>query len=459
MKKILTTTILLAMFATCTIIKAQTQKEYLGLPGDNLNLYAVMDLFQKSETLEGFERSLNDKDSRLNNLDLNGDNLIDYITVTDHVDGEVHTIVLQDAISRNEKQDVAVFTVQRFNDGTAQIQLIGDEELYGRNYIIEPIYADNVNETPNPGYSENRENITVIRTSPIQVATWPMIRFIYRPNYTVWHSSWYWGNYPTYWHPWNSFSWDYYYGYQHNWYPEYYKYYRHWEQPRYTGYHDFYYAGIRSHSPEVSVRIRDGHYKKTYSHPEQRRDGEVLYTKLHSDRSSTTTGRNTTSSQGRRSESQSTRVLTPSGTNSGTDRRASGTNASKSSGNPSAGQNTNANRRSTNTATERSATRPAPGQNARNTTRSTSTVTEKRSSNNAPGQNAAVTRRSSTSVSNKATSNPPSGQRGEVRAASKPATRASSPNRSNNKVTTSGTAVKRTVKTKETDSGNSERRK
>lgn len=33
----------------------------LGLPGDNLNLYAVLEVFQKSPTLEGFEKSLNDK--------------------------------------------------------------------------------------------------------------------------------------------------------------------------------------------------------------------------------------------------------------------------------------------------------------------------------------------------------------------------------------------------------------
>ena len=42
-------------------VKRQDE-DRLGLPGDNLNLYAVMKLFQESETLEGFERSLNDED-------------------------------------------------------------------------------------------------------------------------------------------------------------------------------------------------------------------------------------------------------------------------------------------------------------------------------------------------------------------------------------------------------------
>ena len=53
----------------------------LGLPGDNLNLYGVLDLFQKSETLEEFEKKLNSEDSKINNLDLNGNNKIGYCSV------------------------------------------------------------------------------------------------------------------------------------------------------------------------------------------------------------------------------------------------------------------------------------------------------------------------------------------------------------------------------------------
>ncbi|HUV01529.1 MAG TPA: hypothetical protein VMW32_11245, partial [Bacteroidales bacterium] len=79
MKKILLTALLGALLTAGTTVMAQNQPdEYLGLPGDNLNLFAVMKLFQESETLEGFERSLNDENSRINNLDLNGDNYIDY---------------------------------------------------------------------------------------------------------------------------------------------------------------------------------------------------------------------------------------------------------------------------------------------------------------------------------------------------------------------------------------------
>jgi hypothetical protein len=285
MKKLIITAILATIVAAGTTIMAQDQPaEYLGLPGDNLNLYAVMKLFQESETLEGFERSLNDENSRINNLDLNGDNVIDYIRVTDYVDGNVHTIVLQAVLGRNDSQDVAVFTVQKLGDGSVQIQLTGDEALYGRNYIIEPNYDG----TPNPGYMGRADtrNVTVVHTTTIQVAAWPLIRFMFMPGYVVWRSSWYWGYYPVYWHPWHPFYWDYYYGFHSHWYPYYYGRFRRWDAHRYSHWDDFYYHGKRTFSPNVAVRIHDGAYRNTYSHPEERKKGEDLYYRTYNNHGS-----------------------------------------------------------------------------------------------------------------------------------------------------------------------------
>ena len=84
-KSIITSFLALLITAWSAMGAPDRQDEYLGLPGDNLNLYAVMKLFQESETLEAFERDLNNEDSRINNLDLNGDNMVDYITVSDYV--------------------------------------------------------------------------------------------------------------------------------------------------------------------------------------------------------------------------------------------------------------------------------------------------------------------------------------------------------------------------------------
>jgi hypothetical protein len=305
MKKLILSSILAALVALGTTAKAQDYPdEYLGLPGDNLNLYAVMKLFQESETLEGFERNLNNQESRINNLDLNGDNLIDYITVTDYPDGDDHTIVLRVPLGRKDFQDVAVFTVQKFRNGEVQIQLIGDETLYGKNYIIEPNYA----ETPNPGYMgrpEDRTYVTVVRTTPYEIAYWPVIRYIYMPDYMVWRSSWYWGYYPQWWSPWRPFYWHYYYGYHYNWYDHYYAHYRHWDYCRWNRYNDFYYHGFRAYSPVVQINITKNVYRDTYSRPEQRKDGEALYTRVNPDRGTRSSGSRESSAASRQPASAS----------------------------------------------------------------------------------------------------------------------------------------------------------
>jgi hypothetical protein len=416
MKKFITITILLALFTTCTILSAQPQQEeYLGLPGDNLNLYAVMKLFQESETLEGFESKLNDENSRINNLDLNGDNYVDYIQVIDFVDGDVHNIVLQVAIDSRETQDVAVFTVQRFKNGQVQIQLIGDEELYGRNYIIEPIFDDQVaGQTPNPGYLGNSgNNVTVVRTTTYEIAAWPVIRFIYLPGYVVWRSSWRWGYYPSYWHPWKPFYWHYYYGYHYNWYSNYYAHYRRWNTPRYTRWNDFYYSSKRSYAPSVSVRIKTGKYKTTYSQPAQRRKGEALYTKMNPD--------------------QGTRRADPSPGNNSARRSVTQSNQNRQN----TGTTTSTTRRTTTTVSKSPAKVPASVQNAGSTRRSSTTVTKQSVSN---PQSVKSTRSNRTSGQTKATGTNSSSRRSST----------------NNK---SGTAAKKSEKTKKSETTKTTRRK
>ncbi len=270
--------ILLISFSTNAVAQENTEDK-LNLPGDNLNLYAVMKLFQESETLETFERSLNAEDSKINNLDLNGDNLIDYIKVIDYVDGESHTIVMQVAVTETENQDIAVFTVNKDDQDQLQIQLVGDEYLYGKDYIIEPNYDDLASgETPNPGYTGNTkvvdgETVVITKTTYVEVQTWPVVRYIYTPSYVVWHSPWRWGYYPSYWNPWRPYYWDYYYGYHSHWHYHYYGHYRHSHRYRYPAYSHNYYNGHRASSATVRTNRDNNRYKDTYSRPDLRREG------------------------------------------------------------------------------------------------------------------------------------------------------------------------------------------
>lgn len=285
MKKLLLPFLLLAMILPATL-QAQQTEDKLDLPGDNLNLFAVLKLFQESETLEGFERKLNEENSEINNLDLNGDNKTDYIKVTDNVEDDVHTIVLQVDINASEKQDVAVFTVQKDPAGKVQVQLIGDEALYGKDYIIEPNADDNTvaGETPNPGYSGNQpvangQTVPVQKTTTVVIAAWPLVRYIYMPSYVTWHSPWYWNYYPSYWHPWQPLFWHAYWGYHSNWNSWYFGYYRRWPVYRYNRWNDFYFNRLRVHSVIVINNRQNGLYRTTYSRPETRQQGIALYKK------------------------------------------------------------------------------------------------------------------------------------------------------------------------------------
>jgi len=279
----------LLLFAGKRVNAQENIKERLKLPGDNLNLFAVMNLFQESETLESFEKSLNSMDSKINNLDLNGDDQIDYIKVLDYAEGNDHTIVLQVAVNENENQDVAVFTVQKDNNNQVKIQLIGDEELYGKDYIIEPNYGDNTSsgETPNPGYKGNVKNGNwqkepADRIVRVEVSAWPLISYLFMPNYVVWRSPWYWGYYPPYWSAWRPYYWDYYYGYHSPRIPFYYRHYRHCHYYSYPHWNDHYYNGYRSHSNIVYKHRESGNYNKTYTRPDLRTVGSSDYRKYNS---------------------------------------------------------------------------------------------------------------------------------------------------------------------------------
>lgn len=205
-------TLVLINICASTTLLAQ-KPDSLGLPGDNLDLYGVLDLFKKSENPEEFEKALNNPDTKLNNLDLNGDNEIDYIRVIDRTEGDLHALVLQIPVDADESQDVAVIEIEKKTDGTANVQIVGDEELYGKKYIIEP--ADENKKTIALDSSPS-QTPPVAPPTVINVYSWPSVNYIYRPVYTPWVSPWRWHYYPPAWHPWKPIYWTAYYPHWHH---------------------------------------------------------------------------------------------------------------------------------------------------------------------------------------------------------------------------------------------------
>lgn len=210
------------------------KQDSTGLPGDNLDLYAVMELFKKSQSPEEFEKELNKEENKINNLDLNGDKQIDYIKVIDHTEKDVHALALQVDISENETQDLAVIEIEKKGDENAHLQIIGDEELYGKDYIIEPAEESS---TKAPVASENKSSTTVI----VNVWSWPMVPHIYKPAYVVWVSPWKWHAYPVWWKPWRPVYWSVY-------------------HPHWHPYH-FHHRRVYTHRTVVAHNVYYGHRK------------------------------------------------------------------------------------------------------------------------------------------------------------------------------------------------------
>jgi len=106
--------------------------------GENLDLMGILELFYESETLEDFEKRINEESSEVNNIDLNGDGEVDYIRVVEYVEGTTHVIVLEATIGEDQYQDVASIVLEKNDQGDISAQVVGDEEIYGEDYIIEP---------------------------------------------------------------------------------------------------------------------------------------------------------------------------------------------------------------------------------------------------------------------------------------------------------------------------------
>ncbi len=145
---------------------------------DNLDLDAVASIFGDSENLEDFERRLNDPENRISNLDLNQDGYIDYLRVLENSSDRNSLVVVQAVLDEDIYQDVATIEIERLSNNNHRIQIVGDSYIYGSNYIIEPVY---------------------VRT--------PLIfSFFWGPRYITYHSPYYWGYYPTYFHYYRPYS-------------------------------------------------------------------------------------------------------------------------------------------------------------------------------------------------------------------------------------------------------------
>src|SRR5664279_3172266 len=201
MKKCFLPCLVIVMSLASLPVFAQTKQDTasLGMAGDNLDLYAVLDLFLKSKTIEDFEKSLNEQKTKINNLDLDLDGKVDFIKVITKKEGDSYTFILQDAVSKTETQDVAVILVNRDKNNKVNVQIVGDEDLYGKDYVIEPKPEGSSSVTANPAYvGPDPVTKDVPATTTVVVQTAPIVQYVYSPVYVPYYPPYHYGYYPPY---------------------------------------------------------------------------------------------------------------------------------------------------------------------------------------------------------------------------------------------------------------------
>ncbi len=165
------------VFGSCAVQGQTTVYAKNSDISDNLDLRAVASMFGESANLQDFERRLNDPKYQISNLDLNGDNEVDYLRVIESVENRTHVVIIQAVLDRDVYQDIATIDVERDNYNKVSVQVVGNTYLYGANYIYEPVYSV----------------VPVIYSS------------FWVTNYRPYCSTWYWGYYPTYYRAWNPY--------------------------------------------------------------------------------------------------------------------------------------------------------------------------------------------------------------------------------------------------------------
>ncbi|MBR4704384.1 MAG: hypothetical protein IKP02_02140 [Paludibacteraceae bacterium] len=172
MKKL--TTLLMTLMLMSTALWAEETVTVSANSSDiseGLDLKVVAKLFAEAKNLEEFETMLNNPDSAFCNLDLNGDGQVDYLRVVETGEGNKRLIVLQAILAKDIYQDVASIYVEKDEANNVSVQVVGDEYVYGTNYIIEPVYV----------------------YRPV-IYDW-----FWSDAWYAWNSPWYWGFYPGWW--------------------------------------------------------------------------------------------------------------------------------------------------------------------------------------------------------------------------------------------------------------------
>lgn len=106
---------------------------------EGLDLQAVLALARTARSPQDFENKLN-AENGINNLDLNEDGNVDYISVDEYEAQGSRNMSLFVDYGSNGRQQVAELFCNKINDAKVNCQVVGNDKVYGRNPVYETSY-------------------------------------------------------------------------------------------------------------------------------------------------------------------------------------------------------------------------------------------------------------------------------------------------------------------------------
>ena len=165
------------------------KKKNIPLLGDDFNLYSALEAFKRSETLDQFQSALNTEPWFINNLDLNNDQLVDYLTIHDITEAGVHNIVISAHINGEQQQDIAVIEVIKTGTEEAILQIVGHEEFYGKNMVVESFETIKSREKGSTSMEQKSKKVVT------NVWDWSVVPPLFSSSYSPYRSKQNWGRY------------------------------------------------------------------------------------------------------------------------------------------------------------------------------------------------------------------------------------------------------------------------
>ena len=155
------------------------------------------------KAIEALEKALNEEGNDVNNLDLDGNNEVDYVLIQMEKEGDTYIAFLRVAMSETEYQDVATIEMEKQSSVTATFQIVGDEALYGKDYILEPEGGVVDISESSSGTSGGKGG-----PAPYLIPPPPAVRVticvgVFRPGFILFVSPFGFGRHPVWFRPWH----------------------------------------------------------------------------------------------------------------------------------------------------------------------------------------------------------------------------------------------------------------